>query len=230
MCYESWADDAVDFRRTAFARPVRAGTQRAVLASNGVDITETEASHRDTINRRNAVNGRSQLQFALLLMPVAAYLISPAAAAQQPDNANAPASPTATVGPRNPPLAAGAEAFMAGDDERGVRLTLEGLQIAEGRREEETALANLCTGYLRLRQFESALSYCDQLIERNENAWRAYNSRAMVYLELEEYAKADADLKRAEAIAPASRTVKVARQLYMDTVHPVAPEVEIDDR
>jgi len=119
---------------------------------------------------------------------------------------------------------------MAGDDARGVRLTLEGLQLAVGRREEDTALTNLCTGYLRLRQFDSALTYCNRLIESNENAWRAYNSRAMVYLELEEYEKADADLKRAEAIAPASRTVKIARQLYMDTVHPVATNVEIDDR
>ena len=202
----------------------------AVLGSNCVEITETEASNRETISRRTAVNGRCQSRTALLLIPAAAYLVSPAAAPQQPENANAPASPTATVGARNPPLAAGAEAFMAGDDERGIRLTLEGLTLADGRREEESALANLCTGYLRLRQFASALTYCDRLIEGNENAWRAYNSRAMVYLELEEYEKADADLKRAEAIAPASRTVKNARQLYMDTVHPVAPAVEIDDR
>jgi hypothetical protein len=37
-------------------------------------------------------------------------------------------------------------------------------------------------------------------------------------------------LKRAEAINPDASTLKVARSLWMDAVHPVAPEVEIDDR
>ena len=104
------------------------------------------------------------------------------------------------------------------------------MSLADGRREEEAALTNLCTGYLRLRQFDAALKYCNMLLQRNENAWRGYNSRAMIYLEQEAYEKADEDLKRAEAINPGAQTVKVARALYMDAVHPVAPAVEIDDR
>ena len=52
----------------------------------------------------------------------------------------------------------------------------------------------------------------------------------MIYLELQQYEKADEDLKRAEAINPDAQTVKVAREMYMDAVHPVAPAVEIDDR
>jgi tetratricopeptide (TPR) repeat protein len=146
------------------------------------------------------------------------------------DEPEVPASATSTIGPRNPPLYEGARAFNAGDNENGIRLTLEGLSLALGRREEEAALSNLCTGYLRLRQFDNALTYCDRLLNLNDKAWRAYNSRAMIYLELEDYEKADQDLKRAEAINPSARTVKVARAMYMDTVHPVAPAVEIDDR
>jgi len=146
------------------------------------------------------------------------------------DGIAGPASPARTIGPRNPALHAGAQAFNAGDAETGVRLTLEGLSLALGRREEEAALSNLCSGYLRLRQFDMGLEYCNRLLELNDKAWRGYNSRAMIYLELEDYEKADQDLKRAEAINPDARTVKVARSQYMDTVHPVAPAVEIDDR
>ena len=134
------------------------------------------------------------------------------------------------IGPRNPPLAAGAEALQSGNNAEGVRLTLEGLKLADGPREEQTALSNLCSGYLRLRELTSALDYCTRLLERDENAWRAYNTRALVYLELQQYQNADADLKRAEAINPNAQTVKLARAMYNDVVRPVTAEVEIDDR
>jgi tetratricopeptide (TPR) repeat protein len=152
-----------------------------------------------------------------------------AAPAQEPRQGEAAAA-TTVVGPRNAPLYDGAQALQAGNAAEGVRLTLEGLRLAQGTREEETALSNLCSGYLRLRQFTEALEYCNRLLERNATAWRAYNTRALVYLELQQYEKADEDLKRAEAINPEARTIKVARALYNDAVHPVAPQVEIDDR
>jgi tetratricopeptide (TPR) repeat protein len=138
--------------------------------------------------------------------------------------------PATPVGPKNPALHDGAQALMLGQTEYGIKLTLEGLSQAQSPREEETALTNLCTGYLRLRQFDSALKFCNMLLERNENAWRGYNSRAMVYLELKQYEKADQDLKRAEAINPGARTLQEARAQYLDAIQPVATEVEIDDR
>ena len=110
-----------------------------------------------------------------------------------------------------------------------MRLTLEGLSLAEGKREQDTALSNLCSGYLRLRQFDAALML-QPSSQSNPSAWRGYNTRAMIYLELQQYDKADEDLKRAEAINPDANTLKVARAMWMDAVHPVAPEVEIDDR
>ena len=42
---------------------------------------------------------------------------------------------------------------MTGDNERGVELTLRGLEMAIGRREEEAALSNLCAGYIKLGNF-----------------------------------------------------------------------------
>lgn len=157
--------------------------------------------------------------------------VSLAVSAQDTRSIASPANSVSTpVGPRNQPLYDGAQALQAGLTEEGVQLTLEGLRLAQGGREQDAALANLCTGYLRLRQFDAGLNYCNQLIERSPNAWRAYNARAMIYLELKQYEKADEDLKQAEALNPNASTVKVARSQYLDAVHPVAPEVEIDDR
>jgi len=170
---------------------------------------------------------------AIWVAASAATLVSLAALAQAPEvqqNSGPTGAVTTAVGPRNAPLYNGAQALQAGFPEEGVRLTLEGLSLAEGKREQDTALSNLCSGYLRLRQFDAALKYCNLLLESNPSAWRGYNTRAMIYLELQQYDKADEDLKRAEAINPDANTLKVARAMWMDAVHPVAPEVEIDDR
>ncbi len=163
-------------------------------------------------------------------MLLAAIVVAPAALAQSPETVKTNTNSVTTIGQRNPALYDGAQALLAGKDEKGVQLTLEGLKIAQGAREEEAALSNLCAGYIRLRQLDTAMNYCDRLLAQNPNHWRGYNNRAVIYLELKEYEKADQDLKRAESINPDARTVKVARAIYMDAVYPVAPAVEIDDR
>jgi tetratricopeptide (TPR) repeat protein len=161
--------------------------------------------------------------FATILFANIAY-------AQNAERMKSPANAVTTIGQRNPPLYDGAQALLAGNNEDGVRLTLEGLRIAQGKREVESALSNLCAGYIRLRQLDTAMQYCETLLEKNDNHWRGYNNRAVIYLELKEYEKADQDLKRAEEINPGAPTVKVARSIYMDAIYPVAPAVEIDDR
>lgn len=165
-----------------------------------------------------------------MLVLLAGIMPQPAAMAQNADRMDPQTSAMTTIGQRNPPLYDGAQALLAGRDEDGVRLTLEGLRLAQGKREEEAALSNLCAGYIRLRQFDTAMNYCNMLLERNQKSWRGYNNRAVIYLEHKEYEKADQDLKRAEAINPGAHTLKVARGMYMDAVYPVAPAVEIDDR
>ncbi len=164
------------------------------------------------------------------ILLLVALAMTPAASAQDADRLKTTTNAVLTIGQRNPPLYDGAQALLAGDDEQGIRLTLEGLDLAQGAREEEAALSNLCAGYIRQRQLDTAMKYCNTLLERNSNHWRGYNNRAVIYLELKEYEKADQDLKRAESINPDARTVKVARAIYMDAVYPVAPAVEIDDR
>jgi len=134
------------------------------------------------------------------------------------------------IGPRNVPLHLGAEALLAGETEEGVRQTLRGLRLAHGRREEEAALSNLCAGYIKLGDYSEALKYCDILLTRNDKNWRGYNNRAVVYIMTKQYEKALSDLEKGEALNPGARTLKVARAMYMDAVHPVRPEIEIDDR
>jgi len=139
-------------------------------------------------------------------------------------------APMTVIGERNPALSDGAQALLGGKHEEGIRLTHEGLEAAFGKREEEAALSNLCAGYILVENYEQALVYCEILIERNDRSWRAYNNRAIIYIKTKQWDKADQDLKKGEALNPGSHTMKVARAMYMDAVHPVAPEIEIDDR
>ena len=160
---------------------------------------------------------------------VAAALLLPAAG--WPQNTDRTADgPVTVLGPRNPDLKEGAQALLAGNAERGVELTLSGLEVATGAREEEAALSNLCAGYIMLRKYDEALQYCNLLLARNDRNWRGYNNRAVVFINTGEYEKAHADLLKGEELNPNARTLRIARAMYLDAVEPVSPEVEIDDR
>ena len=138
--------------------------------------------------------------------------------------------PTFVIGYVNPDLANGARALLGGRNEEGIRLTLKGLKAANGKKEEEIALSNLCAGYTNLGDYESALKYCDLLLQRNDRLWRAYNSKALIYIRTTQYEKAEQELIKGEAINRGARSMKIARALYLDATNPVAPEIEIDDR
>lgn len=172
----------------------------------------------------------SRLLLTLIFLP-GLCLVAPLSAAQSHiDKENPTMGPAMVLGPRNLPLHDGAQALMAGKIEEGVRLTHQGLEIAHGRREEEAALSNLCAGYIKLGKYNEALRYCDILLTRNDKNWRGYNNRAVIYIQTKQYDKARRDLERGEALNPTARTMKIARSMYMDAVHPVRPEIEIDDR
>lgn len=133
------------------------------------------------------------------------------------------------VGPSNLDLHRGAELLLAGRTEEGVERTLRGMQAAVGRREEEVALSNLCSGYVVLERLDEALKYCELLLERDDKSWRAYNNRALIYIMTEQYEKANQDLIKAEVLNPGAPTLKVARSIYLNAVDPLEPQVEIDD-
>lgn len=156
--------------------------------------------------------------------------LAPACFAQGAERMKSDTGPKTVIGPTNPALHDGAQALLAGHAEDGVRLTLAGLKVAAGRREEEAALSNLCAGYILLEKYSEALRYCDLLLARTDENWRAYNNRAVIFIKTRQYDRAEQDLVRAEALRPGAHTLKVARAMYMDAVHPVAPEVIVDDR
>jgi len=161
---------------------------------------------------------------------IALMIFTPLCFGQDADPLKRNQNPATIIGPRNVPLHNGADALLAGRIADGIRLTHEGLNIAHGKREEEAALSNLCAGYIKLELYDNALKYCDLVIARNDRNWRGYNNRAVIFIMTKQWEKADADLKRGEEIRPGASTMKVARSMYMDAVHPVAPEIEIDDR
>lgn len=134
------------------------------------------------------------------------------------------------IGPTNLELQNGANALLAGDAQEGVRLTLAGLKQAGSTRERHTAWSNLCAGYVMLGQYETALDYCNQVLEENERHWRAYSNRALVNIKLKRYAEAEQDLQKGEALAPNARTLKAVRAMLLDAIEPVAPSIIIDDR
>ncbi len=140
------------------------------------------------------------------------------------------AEPRWIIGSANPDISEGARALLGGRNEEGIRLTLLGLKAANGKKEEEIALSNLCAGYTNLGDYDSALKYCDILLQRNDKLWRVYNSKALIYIYTKQYEKAEQELIKGEALNPNARSMKIARALYLDATNPVAPEIEIDDR
>lgn len=163
------------------------------------------------------------------LLPLLAILIVPVPAESQEDDRMVTGNKT-VLGVRNLPLKRGADMLLAGQYEKGVELTHRGMEQAIGFREEEAALSNLCAGYLQLGKYDTALQYCEILLVRNDKHWRGYNNRALIYIKTEQWDKAEADLIKGEELNAGAYTMKVARSMYMDAVHPVAPEIEIDDR
>ncbi len=167
--------------------------------------------------------------YRFIIILVAVCLAAPGLA-QHRDRTRDDIGPKTIIGPRNVDLQDGASALMAGRAEEGVRLTLKGLEAALGAREEEAALSNLCAGYIMMEKYAEAMRYCDLLLARNDKNWRGYNNRAVIHIQTRQYEKAERDLERGEALRPNAHTLKVARAMYMDAVHPVSPEVIVDDR
>jgi tetratricopeptide (TPR) repeat protein len=134
------------------------------------------------------------------------------------------------IGPTNPDLHDGAQALLAGDADNGVRLTLQGLRFETRKRERLIGMSNLCAGYIMLNDLETALDYCNQVIEANPQLWRAYSNRALIYVLSKRLQEAEQDLQKAEALSPNARSVKVVRSMLRDETDPVSPNIIIDDR
>ncbi len=134
------------------------------------------------------------------------------------------------IGPSNVYLYDGANALTAGDAEKGVPLTVKGLELAHGQREEKIAHANLCAGYVLLGQAKTALEHCNWVLDLDPYHWRTYNNRAIAYLRLERFADSEADIRRGLELRPGSEKLKEVKGMYLDEVNPVDEKITIDDR
>lgn len=134
------------------------------------------------------------------------------------------------IGPENIYLSDGAKALMAGDGEKGVRLTLLALRTATGTLQKKNAHSNLCAGYLLLNQLETALEHCNWVLDLDPMHWRTYNNRALVYMRLERFEEAEEDIRKGQAIRPGSEKLKSVKGMYLDETQPVTTNIEVDDR
>jgi len=134
------------------------------------------------------------------------------------------------LGPRNIPMADGADALIAGNGAEGVRLTLRGLEQAQGAHERKIGHANLCAGYVMIDKPLTALEHCNWVLERYPEHWRTYNNRALAYLRLERYAESEADIARGQELRPKSRKLKIAKGMLLDEIRTARPDVEMDER
>lgn len=145
-------------------------------------------------------------------------------------HADEDANARTVIGPSNIYLYDGANALIARDAETGVALTLKGLQTARNVREEKIAHANLCAGFMLLDQPTTALEHCNWVLERDPRHWRTYNNRALVYLKLERFEEAEADINRGQELNPRSENLKEVKGIYLDEVEPVDEKITMDDR
>ncbi len=134
------------------------------------------------------------------------------------------------IGPSNADLADGAAALRAGDADEGVRLTRRGLAAASSKRDRVAGYSNLCAGLVMLDRLDEALEACNRTLELDDEHWRGYSNRALVYLKQRRYAEAEQDISRGQALSPNARPLKELRAMYLDAVDPVSPTVIIDDR
>lgn len=176
---------------------------------------------RDRLSgRQNQMSVRHNSYWHIL--PVVVLLAVSAAA--RPENSKT------VLGPSNLNLHDGANALMAGDGEEGVRLTVLGLEMAQGARERKIGHSNLCAGYLITNEPETALVHCNWVLERDRMHWRTYNNRALVYMRLERYADAEEDIRKGQELRPDSKNLKIVKGMYLDETEPVTPKIEVDDR
>lgn len=125
-----------------------------------------------------------------------------------------PATSSTVLGP-NAMLADGALALMNGQWEKGVQLTLLGLGTTASNADRAAGYANLCAGYVALKNHLRALESCDRSLAITADNWRAWQNRAAANLALGRIEESMRDIERGLAINPESpelqKTLAIAR-------------------
>ena len=143
-----------------------------------------------------------------------ALLAAQAASAPPPDSLSS--SSSFTVIGANELLSAGAQELERGNYQQGVELTLAGLNRPNAPEDRAAGLANLCAGYVGLRQYELALAKCSESIELNSSNWRTWNNRAAAYLGKGMVEAALRDVQTGLQLSPQSGTLKKTQQILLE--------------
>lgn len=144
----------------------------------------------------------------LLAITLLTAQLTSLAIAQQPDT-------NAVLG-TDPQLAAGTEAMMQGQWQRGIDLIQQGLATPLSASDRAIAFANLCAAHAALKQFEVALQFCDRSLAIHESNWRTWQNRAACHLGLGRIEESLRDLERGLRLNPDSdalqKTLAIARE------------------
>lgn len=120
----------------------------------------------------------------------------------------------------NSALSDGAQALFAGDYERGIELTLEGLKSEHAPGQRTAALSNLCAGYVGAKRYAEAEAACSEAISLRASNWRAFNNRAIAYLGQGNLPAASKDVVAGLTLHPDSRQLHKVQAL-IDARKPV---------
>jgi tetratricopeptide (TPR) repeat protein len=122
---------------------------------------------------------------------------------------------SSTVLGANAMLSEGAAALMREDWKRGIELTQLGLTTVLSADDRAAALANLCAGFAALKDYKTALGYCDQSVAIIDSNWRTWQNRAAANLGLGNFEEALRDIQRGLQLNPDSdslqKTLAIAR-------------------
>lgn len=116
----------------------------------------------------------------------------------------------------NPYLSDGATALMLGNYARGVELTREGLKDILTTEERTTLLSNLCAGYVGLKEFDTAIVYCNRSLALDPGNWRALQNRAAANAGLGQITKALEDIEHGLELNPGSDSLKLTLSIVRE--------------
>lgn len=116
----------------------------------------------------------------------------------------------------NPYLSDGATALMLGNYERGVALTREGLKEILTTEERVTLLSNLCAGYVGLKEYDTAVVYCNRSLALDPSNWRALQNRAAAHAGLGQITKALSDVEQGLELNPDSDSLKLTLSIVRE--------------
>lgn len=116
----------------------------------------------------------------------------------------------------NPYLSDGATALMLGNYEKGVELTREGLKDILTTEERVTMLSNLCAGYVGLKEFDTAIVYCNRSLALDPDNWRALQNRAAARAGIGQISQALADIERGLELNPGSDSLKLTLSIVRE--------------